>query len=90
MSFHEPGDECSVVEGENPPVELSISNLEAWLEYQSMQIGTPVWWKELEAVLGITDQQKFARKIRASFYIPEVWSRMSPREGYSAPPAPEI
>ena len=88
MSFCEPGDECSAAEEENLPVEPSVSNLEAWLEYQSIQIGTPVWWKELGAVLGITNQQKFTQKICASFYILEVWSRMSPEEGYSVPPTP--
>ena len=89
VSFHESGDECSAAEEENLPVEPSVSDLEAWLEYQSTQIGTPVWWKELEAVPGITDQQKFAQKIQASFYILEVWSRMSPEEGCSTPPAPQ-
>ena len=88
MSFPKPRDECSVAEGENPSVEPSVSNLEAWLEYQSTQICTSMWWKELEAVLGITDQWKFARKIQASFYIPEVQSRMFPGEGYSVPPTP--
>ena len=73
----------------NPSVEPSVSDLEAWLEYQSTQIGTPMWWKELGSVLGITDWQKFAWKIWASFYILEVWSRMFPEEGYSAPPAPQ-
>ena len=87
VSFCKPWDECLAVEGENPPVEPLVSNLEAWLEYQSTQIGTPMWWKELGAVLGITNQQKFTQKIQALFYIPEVWSRMSPEEGYSAPPA---
>ena len=48
-----------------------------------------MWWKELEAVPGITNWQKFARKIQASFYIPEVRSRMFPPEGYSAPPTPQ-
>ena len=52
VNFCKPGDKCSVVEGENPSVEPSVSNLEAWLEYQSTQIGTPMWWKELEALLG--------------------------------------
>ena len=42
VSFCKPRDKCSVVEGENPSVEPSISNLEAWLEYQSTQIGTPM------------------------------------------------
>ena len=88
VSFHEPGDKYLAVEGGNPSVEPSVSNLETWLEYQSTQIGTPVWWKELGAILGITDWQKFAWKIQASFYIPEVQSRMFPEEGYSMPPAP--
>ena len=48
-----------------------------------------MWWKELEAVPGITDWQKFTRKIQASFYILEVWSRMFPEEGYSAPCTPQ-
>ena len=77
-----------VAEGENLSVEPTVSNLEAWLEYQSTQIGTPMWWKELEAVPGITNQQKFARKIQVSFYIPEVQSRMFSGEGYSVPPTP--
>ena len=53
------------------------------------QIGTPLWWKELEAVPGITDWQKFAWKIWALFYTLEVWSRMCPEEGYSMPPTPQ-
>ena len=52
------------------------------------QLSTPMWWGELEAILGIMDLHKFAQKIRASFYVPEVWSRMSPGQEYSAPPAP--
>ena len=48
-----------------------------------------LWWGELEAVPGITNLHKFTHKIRASFYIPEVWSGMFPEEGYSAPPAPQ-
>ena len=86
VSFCKPRDICSAAEGENPSVEPSVSNLVACLEYQSTQIGTPMWWKELEAVLGITDWPKFTRKIQSSFYIPEVWSRMFPEEGYSVPP----
>ena len=54
VSFHEPRDECSPAEEENPSVEPSVSDLETWLEYQSTQTGTPAWWKELGAILGIT------------------------------------
>ena len=47
-----------------------------------------MWWGELEAILGITDPRKFAWKICTSFYVPEVWSRMSLDQGYSAPLVP--
>ena len=47
-----------------------------------------MWWGELEAIPGILDPHKFAQKIHASFYIPEVWSRTSPGQEYSAPLAP--
>ena len=48
-----------------------------------------MWWKELGAILGITDWQKFTRKIWMSFYILEIQSRMFPEEEYSVPPAPQ-
>ena len=38
----------------------SIDDLEAWLEFQVGQLGTPVWWEELGAVPGIEDRHKFA------------------------------
>ena len=52
------------------------------------QLGTPTWWGELKAVPGVTDLHRFAQKIGASFHIPEIQSRVSPNQGYSAPPAP--
>ena len=70
------------------PTELSINDMELWLEHQAEQLGTPMWWGELEAIPGIMDPHKFTQKIHASFYVPEVQSRMSPGQGYSAPPAP--
>ena len=70
------------------PTELSINDPELWLKHQVEQLGTPTWWEELEAVPGITDPHKFAQKICTSFYVPEVQSRMSPDQGYSAPLAP--
>ena len=70
------------------PTELSINNLELWLECQAEQLGTPTWWGELEAILGITDPHKFTRKICTSLYVPQVRSRMSLDQGYSAPLAP--
>ena len=77
------------MDGRNLLAKPSINDLEMWLEYQAKQIGTPMWWRELEAVPGIADWHKFAQKIRASFYVLEVQSRMFLEEGYSMPPAPQ-
>ena len=52
--------------------EPSVSYMETWLEWQAKQLGTPAWWTELQAILGIRDPQKLAWKIRASFYIPDI------------------
>ena len=54
-----------------PVTKPTIEDLEAWLEHQAGQLGTPSWWRELKAVLDIKDTCKFARKIWASFYVPE-------------------
>ena len=70
-------------------VKLPIKDLELWLDLQADQLGTPAWWEELKAIPGITDLCKFARKICTSFCIPEIWSRVSPDQSYSAPPAPK-
>ena len=88
VSFCDPEDEDLLVEEQNPPAKPSINNLEMWLDYQARQLGTPMWWGELEAIPGIANVHKFAWKIRASFYIPEVQSRMFPEERYSVPPSP--
>ena len=60
--------------------------METWLEWQAKQLGTPTWWMELQAITGIRDPQKLAQKIRASFYIPEVWMRTLLEPGYTVPP----
>ena len=90
VSFHNPEDkEVPIKEEANCSVEPSIDNLEMWLEFQAGQLGTPTWWEELGAVLGIQDRRKFAWKIRASFYVPEVQLRASPEQGLhcaSGPP----
>ena len=89
MSFHNPEDkEVPIKEEAICSVEPSIDDLEMWLEFQAGQLGTPTWWEELGAMLGIQDQCKFTWKIRASFYVPEVWLRASPEWGYTAPLAP--
>ena len=89
MSFHDPKDEKDPVKEEaSCSTEPSVNDLEMWLEFQTGQLGTPVWWGELGAVLGIEDWCKFAQKIRPSFYVLEVQLRASLEWGYTAPPAP--
>ena len=62
--------------------------METWLEHQAGQLGTPTWWRELEAIPDIENPHKFARKIWGSFYVPEVQSWMNLGQPFSAPPAP--
>ena len=85
-----PEDEDSVIERREPSNKLPIKDLESWLEYQVDQLGTPTWWGELKAIPDVADLCKFTKKIRASFHIPEIQSRASPNQGYSAPPAPSL
>ena len=82
----EGGDETT--EREKSVTKLTVEDLETWLEHQVGQLGTPTWWRELEAIPDIKDPCKFARKIWASFYVPEVWSWMNPGQPFSMPPAP--
>ena len=72
VSFCMPEGEDTTTVKEPVTVELTAEDLETWLEHQAGQLGTPTWWRELEAVPDIEDPCKFARKIRASFYIPKV------------------
>ena len=68
-------------------MEPSVSDVETWLEWQAKQLGTPTWWTELKAILGIQDPWNLAWKMRASFYIPEVRMRTLLEPEYTAPPA---
>ena len=88
VSFCIPGGKELVMDGGDSPTEPSINNLELWLEHQAEQLGTPTWWGEFEAILGVMDSCKFAWKIHASFYVLEVRSRMSLGQEYSTPLAP--
>ena len=88
VSFHIPGGKELVMDRGDSPTELSVNDLELWLEHQVEQLGTPTWWGELEVIPGIMDPCKFGQKIHASFYVPEVQSRMSQGQGYSTPLAP--
>ena len=89
MTFNDPKDEKGPAREEaGCSTEPYIEDLEMWLEFQAGQLGTTMWWEELGTIPGIKDWCKFAQKIRASFYIPEVCMRASPEQGYTAPPAP--
>ena len=91
MSFHDPANAKDPVKEEaSSSMEPSVDDLEMWLEFQAGQLGTPVWWEELVAVPDIKDRHKFAWKIRASFYVPEVHLRVSLEWVYTAPPAPWV
>ena len=72
VSFHMPDGEDLVTESRDPSARLPIEDLELWLEYQADQLGTPIWWEELKAVPGVVDPCRFAQKIQASFYVPEI------------------
>ena len=89
MSFHHPDNqEVPIKEEADCSIEPSVDDLKLWLEFQVGQLGTPTWLEELGAMLGIEDQCKFARKIRASFYVSDVQLRASLEWGYTVPPAP--
>ena len=64
MTFKEPVEELnsggSVVDHLPEP---SVSDVETWLEWQAKLLGTPTWWPELKAIMGVTDPQKLAHKI---------------------------
>ena len=91
VSFHDPDNiKDPVKEEASNSMEPSMDDLETWLEYQVGQLGTPTWWGELAAVPGIEDRHKFAWKIRASFYVPEVCLRVSLEWVYTAPPSPWV
>ena len=90
MTFREPVAELiSGRNAEDHTAEPSVSDMETWLEWQAEQLGTPAWWPELKAILGLKDPCKLALKIRASFYIPEVRMRPSLKQQYTTPPAPK-
>ena len=91
VSFHSPDEVRDPMKEEASCwTEPSVDDLETWLEFQAGQLGTPMWWEELGAVPGIEDRHKFVWKIRAFFYVLEIWLRASPEQGYTAPPAPWI
>ena len=56
MTFREPEVEPNPEEGvEDYSLEPPVSDMETWLEWQACQLGTPAWWSELTAILGVKD-----------------------------------
>ena len=91
MCFHNPDNVKDPVKEEvSNSMEPSVDDLEMWLEFQAGQLGTPAWWEELAVVPGIKDRCKFTQKIRVSFYVPEVYLRVSLEWVYTAPPTPWV
>ena len=61
LTFNDPKDEKGPArEEEGCLTEPSTGDIEMWLEFQAGQLGTPAWWEELGAILGIKDLCKFA------------------------------
>ena len=90
MTFNDPKDEKGPAREEAGCLpEPLVGDLDTWLEFQAGQLGTPTWWEELGVILDIKDWHKFAWKVRASFYVLEVWIRASLEQGFTAPLAPQ-
>ena len=67
----------------------SIKDIKTWLDWQAHQLDMPCWWMELTTIPGVEDPKKLARKIWASFSIPEVRSQVFLGQRYTALPAPK-
>ena len=90
LTFREPEVEPNPKGGmEDYSPEPPVSDMETWLEWQSCQLGTPTWWSELTAIVGVKDPPKLAHEIWASFSIPKVRMRALLRQEYTVPPAPK-
>ena len=62
VSFHMPeGDDTTTVR-EQVAVKLIIEDLETWLVHQAGQLGTPTWWRELEAIPDIEKPSQICQK----------------------------
>ena len=68
------------------PPELSIRNIEVWLDWWAHQLDTPHWWVELTAIPNVENPKRLEKKIHASFLILVVRCEAFPGQGYTAPP----
>ena len=71
------------------PAEPPVEEHEEWIKWRGQVVDTTDWWWELEMVPEVDDIQKLARKIWASFKLPQrVSVRHAIKNYYLAPPAP--
>ena len=56
--------------GSDPSKEPLAEDYERWLEWRGQIVDTPNWWWELLGILGVSNIQELAQKIRASFELP--------------------
>ena len=73
----------------NYPSELSIKDVETWLDWWACQMDMPYWWVELITIPGVEDPKRLAQKICSSFSIPAVRCKVFPGQVYTVPPAPK-
>ena len=79
------GDDREGDTAQEPPVE----DYERWVEWRGQRIATPAWWCKLLEVLGVSNIQELAQKIRASFELPQQMSEIHDvKNYYPVPPAP--
>ena len=68
-----------------PPVE----DYERWVTWQAWVHNMPGWWLELAKIPGVDNHQELAKKVQASFKLPQQISEWHGMENYHwAPPTP--
>ena len=68
--------------GSNTFPEPLAEDYERWVEWRVQTIATPTWWQELLEILGVSNIQELAQKIRASFKLPQQMSKIHDVESY--------
>ena len=61
-----------------PPAE----DYERWVTWQGQALNMPDWWQELAEISEVDDPQELARKIRASFELPQQIGELHGMENY--------
>ena len=75
--------------GSNPSQEHPVKDYERWVKWGEWIVDTPNWQWELVGILGVSNFQELAQKIRASFKLPQWMSEIHDiKNYYLAPPSP--